>query len=175
MSEYQKNTEVMESYPNNDALKELLLEEGVIDSGVIVMPEDYEATVRRAKILMREDSSLSEETAIALGYADRMSAITHSMLGVIENMDQGVILSMIREAGHREATLEEVQMLIKFLKERPDAILSESIVAWAKARSAAQSEVQGVNALVDGDETVLTVSNDPADLRRIVEEKRDFQ
>lgn len=72
MSEYQKNTEVMESYPNNEALRQLLVEEGVIDGGAIIMPEDYKATVRRAKILMREDTGLSEETAIALGYSDRM-------------------------------------------------------------------------------------------------------
>lgn len=97
------------------------------------------------------------------------------MLGVIENMDQNVILSMIKEAGHREATLEEVQMLIKFLKENPNAILSESIVKWAKARSLAQGNVKSIEALVDGDETVLTVSGNPADIRRTVEEKRDFQ
>jgi hypothetical protein len=168
--------EVIASYPTEEAVRQLLIEEGVIGQEEIMMPEDFEATVRRAKILMREDPSLTEEAAITLGYADRMSFITHSMVGVIERMDPELLLSMIKEAGHREANIEDIALLVRFIKERPEIALSESIIEWSKARSHAQETVDAdLQAVVDGRENVIGVSNNPSDLRKSIEQGRGLQ
>ena len=166
-------SEVIASYPNEQAVKQLLIDEGVIGHEEIMMPEDYQATVRRAKILMREDPSLTEEAAITLGYADRISFITHSMIGVVERMDPEVLLSMIKDAGHRDATLEEIDLLVRFIKERPAEALSESIVEWSKARAEAQGGVDSdLQAVVDGSENVIGVSSNPGDLRKSIGQER---
>ena len=161
------------AYDRKLEIRSGLEELGVVAEGEVINADDYAITEARANQLLAENPSIPEEDALAVGYLDRMISQGRLGLEVLQRLDIEVLQRLVKDISSRAYSAEELQGMLRFIQDRiGGSPLSEVVLQWSQEREAARPRGGATEAVVDADDLVRGVGENPNELvRRAVEER----
>lgn len=153
-------SEVLRDFTNNE-IREILQASGLVMEGEEVSAADYEATLRRADILLKSYTKVSPETALAAAFFDRRNNQEQTGLALLSHMEPEQLKDWVESLSGNKYSIDEVQALVKYLQqpENQQEIPSEVILKWMTAREGIG--VDDRTAVIDGTGNVVAQGENP--------------
>jgi hypothetical protein len=114
-------------------LAEALEDTGLIPNGVALSDADFTAIMRRADVLMNNDSTLDESQALVGAYVDRMSVKGKIGVEILKRVAIPELTQALQSHYGEDFSEQEVQLFLKYLESGHHAVGMREVVDQWKA------------------------------------------